>query len=639
MKVDEVKQQLEEMKEERFLLVGRLDDLCAMQMEMKLKLEVMHPGASKEQMDAALAHLARLDASNASNASNVADVSAAVEAQLGAHAGKYKQLVQDGLDKSCAKMKRLEKVLLENAGNNASIITEKLDRQGGSLAEMHQMLFSWRMEQKQAREKEREDTEKVKSGVQSSAGRFWERFEYAPFPTEEGDIQIGVDEQSELGEGSFATTYRMSAVNGATPGVEKGQLFAVKKILKAKLRKHFKTSGGGSSSNQEATEKGKAEVKAIDGLRHLNIIKFIHLMDTEEAFFIVMEFAEGGTLASKVHKDLSSSDTRKWALQLVKVLVYMHEQGVSHRDLKPENVLLSAAGDIKVADFGLAGQASTTMASVVGTKVGTARYFSPELGKDSKGTPPANDVWALGCIFLEMVLRERLKGALWPDDSEVEAKRLALLQRALVADPWLGAAIPQMLDMDHHARFSAAHVLRVLESPARHPAKKAEEGKKLPTAAAGAPGAGTPSGVRESLLAGRGRSMMEEVEKTPLSPSEPRTPSGVSSPSSASNIKNEEARTFWMVCFLGADQVEWTIFAAALKDQFPFMEDAASLSKINESLDINGDGNVTVLEFNVFTRMLGLEGACRKKVGQQRDKREAQEQTVQAGRDPPLEVG
>lgn len=36
-------------------------------------------------------------------------------------------------------------------------------------------------------------------------------------------------------------------------------------------------------------------------------------------------------------------------------------------------------------------------------KVGTARYFSPELGKDSKGTPPANDVWALGCIFLEMV--------------------------------------------------------------------------------------------------------------------------------------------------------------------------------------------------------------------------------------------
>ena len=61
-----------------------------------------------------------------------------------------------------------------------------------------------------------------------------------------------------------------------------------------------------------------------------------------------MEYAGGGTLASKINADLSMSDTKKWALQLVKVLKYIRKQGVAHRDLKPENVLLSAEGNIKV---------------------------------------------------------------------------------------------------------------------------------------------------------------------------------------------------------------------------------------------------------------------------------------------------
>jgi len=61
-----------------------------------------------------------------------------------------------------------------------------------------------------------------------------------------------------------------------------------------------------------------------------------------------MELAEGGTLANKLNTDISKPDARKWAMQLVTVLVHMHEKGVAHRDLKPENVLLSAAGDIKV---------------------------------------------------------------------------------------------------------------------------------------------------------------------------------------------------------------------------------------------------------------------------------------------------
>ena len=72
------------------------------------------------------------------------------------------------------------------------------------------------------------------------------------------------------------------------------------------------------------------------------------------------------------------------------------------------------------------------------------------------------------------VLRERIKRALWPDDLEVVEKRRELLQRALVADPLLGAAIPHMLAMDHHERFSAAHVLRLLNSHASSPTVAAQ---------------------------------------------------------------------------------------------------------------------------------------------------------------------
>ena len=75
------------------------------------------------------------------------------------------------------------------------------------------------------------------------------------------------------------------------------------------------------------------------------------------------------------------------------------------------------------------------------------------------------------------MLRQRLDGALWSD--KVVAKRSDLLARALAADPLLGAAIPHMMVMEHRARFSAAQVLRLLDSPAR-PAPDAPQAR-IPT--------------------------------------------------------------------------------------------------------------------------------------------------------------
>ncbi|KAJ1473157.1 kinase-like domain-containing protein [Baffinella frigidus] len=174
------------------------------------------------------------------------------------------------------------------------------------------------------------------------------------------------------------------------------------------------------------------------------------------AYYLVMEFAEGGTLAKRVCASLSTDDARRWSLQLARVLEYIHDQSMAHRDLKPENVFLTKALDIKLGDFGLAkdlGPNSSTTMSQAMTQVGTTNYFSPELGEGlscgAKGSVRGNDMWALGCIVIELVRRERLDASLWPP--EVSGNRDKLLADALAADPLLGTATTLML-VEYHMR-------------------------------------------------------------------------------------------------------------------------------------------------------------------------------------------
>ena len=129
-------------------------------------------------------------------------------------------------------------------------------------------------------------------------------------------------------------------------------------------------------------------------------------------------------------------------------------------------MLLSRAGDVKVGDFGLAKDVGgmSTRVSMSMTKVGTPNYLSPELGQSlPRGSVRANDMWALGCIVLELLTRQRLDGAIWSSDPEMVAKRSALLARAGVADNLLGAAAAAMLVVKYRRRCSAAQLLRLLD--------------------------------------------------------------------------------------------------------------------------------------------------------------------------------
>ncbi len=80
---------------------------------------------------------------------------------------------------------------------------------------------------------------------------------------------------------------------------------------------------------------------------------------------------------------------------------YLHKQNVSHRDIKPANILINTEGVVKIADFGLAKK----LAQFSTVKVCTMWYRAPELFLGYKNYMSNIDVWSVGCIAVEFLIR------------------------------------------------------------------------------------------------------------------------------------------------------------------------------------------------------------------------------------------
>ena len=343
----------------------------------------------------------------------------------------------------------LQAIITQQAANNAAVL-------GGKMDELTRLIEAQRAEQQQH--------DAVQRAMHACADTFDELFHFAPlFSPEEWAARHGEEaaddgdeERAELGRGTFGITYQVRATpsNGARQaGVSVGQLFAVKVVLKKELRR--------KKMGKDDVDK---EVAMHERMRHVHVIKFLKVFEMRDGFYMIIELAQGGTLASRICATLSASDAWRWSLQLARVLEFIHGLGMVHRDLKPENVLLSRTGDVKVGDFGLAADVTgSTRVSKAMTKVGTTNYFSPELGESLDGSVRANDMWALGCMLVEMGVGERLDGAIWSSNDAMVAKRSALLARALAADPVLGAAAAISLVVKYRRRCSATQLLRFLD--------------------------------------------------------------------------------------------------------------------------------------------------------------------------------
>ncbi len=152
------------------------------------------------------------------------------------------------------------------------------------------------------------------------------------------------------------------------------------------------------------------EAQAAAALDHPNICAIHEINDEGPRPFIVMQYIEGDNLAKKI-KDhpLELAEIIEIAEQLIGALIEAHSRGIIHRDIKPQNIIVTARGQIKILDFGLAKilpesktvqTESDTLSQLTeaGQVVGTAGYMSPEL---LKGEPvdSRTDIFSLGVVL------------------------------------------------------------------------------------------------------------------------------------------------------------------------------------------------------------------------------------------------
>ncbi len=155
-------------------------------------------------------------------------------------------------------------------------------------------------------------------------------------------------------------------------------------------------------------ERFEREAKAAASLNYPHIVSVYDRGKTEDGtYYIAMEHVPGGTLKDRILKkgSMEAAEAVLLASQIADALGVAHASGIVHRDVKPQNVLLTADGEAKVADFGIARAASDAPLSNSGLMLGTAKYMSPE---QAMGDPlgPGSDLYSLGVVLYEMLTGE-----------------------------------------------------------------------------------------------------------------------------------------------------------------------------------------------------------------------------------------
>jgi hypothetical protein len=154
-----------------------------------------------------------------------------------------------------------------------------------------------------------------------------------------------------------------------------------------------------------AVQRFLQEGAVMSRLTHPNIVRVRGIIEAGGGHYLALEFIEGGSLRDLL-RGRPLPDPQAFAVMhgLLQALDHAHQHAIVHRDVKPENVMLSRAGEVKVADFGIArltDEGATSHATRTGTTVGTPQYMSPEQVTTSK-VDGRSDLYSAGIVCYEV---------------------------------------------------------------------------------------------------------------------------------------------------------------------------------------------------------------------------------------------
>jgi serine/threonine protein kinase len=170
------------------------------------------------------------------------------------------------------------------------------------------------------------------------------------------------------------------------------------------------------SSDPFRRKRFEREARAISALQHPNICTLHDVGHQDGIDYLVMEYLDGETLAARLRKGSLAFDLAlRYGIEIADALEAAHRRGVVHRDLKPGNIFLTAHGESKVLDFGLAKLeepdsdpdtsaetgAGIEMITTPGVAMGTAPYMSPEQARGEE-LDSRTDIFSLGAVLYEM---------------------------------------------------------------------------------------------------------------------------------------------------------------------------------------------------------------------------------------------